>query len=425
MFVCGDFPPPTPPKDSSPPMKRFALLCLLVLTTTSLSFGQDNWPQWRGPQQNGHYAGDNVPLEWNDSNVKWRTELPGNGQSSPCIWGDRVFLTAEKGNGAERIVLAIDKNSGEILWQKTVWTGTPEQSHALNGWASSTCTTDGERVYAFFGVGGLHCLTVDGAEVWKKDLGDFEGPWGTAASPVIVREMLIQNCDADANARLIAFDKRTGEEIWTAKREDMRGWSTPILITVDNREELILNGDSRVTAYDPDTGKVLWFCKSFTGRGAPTATYANGLVHMINGKPGDCYAVRPGGSGDVTDTHLVWHSRRPKGRDLPSPVVIGKYMLSVNMDGVYSCFDSLSGKQLWLGRVGGRHISTPVSYRGKAIFLDETGIAHVINPGDEFTVEHSNKITRKNDDELFRASPIPNEGHLYLRSSQALYKIGK
>jgi len=405
-------------------MKRLALLCLIVLTTASLSFAQDNWPRWRGPQQDGHYAGKDVPLEWDDSNIVWRTQLPGNGQSSPCIWEDRIFLTASNGRGAERIVMAIDKNSGDILWQKTVWTGRPEQSHALNGWASATCATDGERVYAFFGVGGLHCLTVDGEEVWSKDLGNFKGPWGTAASPVIVREMLIQNCDADENARLIAFDKRTGEEIWTAKREEARGWSTPILINVENHEELILNGDSRVTAYDPNTGKELWFCRSFTGRGAPTATFANGLIHMINGKPGEGYAVRPGGSGDVTKTHMAWHTRRPKGRDLPSPVVIGKYEITTNMDGIYSCFDSLTGKQIWVDRVGGRHIATPVAYGGKAVFVDEAGTVTVIDPADEFKVAHRNTVTRQRDEELFRSSPTPNDGYIFLRSTDALYKIG-
>lgn len=406
-------------------MRRFAFLCLLLGTTTSLSFAQDNWPRWRGPQQNGHYSGDNLPLEWNDSNIKWRTDLPGRGQSTPCIWGDRIFLTSAKEDGKERIVLAIDKNTGELLWQKTVWTGTPERAHALNGWASPSCATDGERVYAFFGFAGLHCLTVDGEEVWKKDLGEFdEGGRGTGASPILVREMLIQNCDAEKDSRLMAFDKRTGEEIWTTTRENAQGWSTPILITVDNHEELILNGDSRVTAYNPDTGKELWFCKSFTGRGAPTVTYANGLLHLINGKPGEGYAVRPGGSGDVTDTHMVWHSRRPKGRDLPSPVVVGKYLVSVNMDGLYSCFDSLSGEQLWLGRVGGRHLASPVSFRGKAVFLEETGITHIIDPGDQFVLEHSNKVTRHSDEELFRSSPVPSDGHVYLRSTDALYKIG-
>ncbi|MBD3674979.1 MAG: PQQ-binding-like beta-propeller repeat protein [Planctomycetaceae bacterium] len=403
-------------------MMRFSLVTLIALFSFAQLHAQDNWPRWRGPQQDGHYAGTEAPLKWNQSDIVWRTELPGSGQSSPCIWRDRIFLTAEKGNGAERIVLAVDKKSGKILWEQSVWKGEPEPSHALNGWASASCATDGERVYAFFGIGGLHCLTVDGKPVWSKDLGDFQGPWGTAASPVLVRDMLIQNCDADANARLMAFDKKNGQEIWSTKRDDARGWSTPILITVEGHEELILNGDARVTAYNPNTGEELWFCKSFTGRGAPTATFANNLIHMINGKPGDCYAVRPGGRGDVTDSHMVWHARRPKGRDLPSPVVIGEYMVTANMDGVYSTFNSLTGKQEALFRIGGRHVATPVSYRGKAVFIDEKGKSTVVDPPRKVIAENS---LGDRDGEIFRSSVIPNGEFVFIRSTKALYKVGK
>jgi len=404
-----------------PIMFRSSLLCLTAILATSTLFAEDNWPRWRGPQQDGHFAGTDVPLEWDTKNIVWRTELPGSGQSAPCIWGDQIFLTANKGQGAERILFALDKNSGKILWEQSLWKGTPEPSHALNGWASASCVTDGEHVYAFFGIGGLHCLTVDGEKVWSKDLGSFEGPWGTAASPVIVRNMLIQNCDADSNARLIAFDKKTGKELWNTKREDARGWSTPVLITVDGHEELVLNGDSRVTAYNPDTGEELWFCKSFNGRGAPTATFANNLIHMINGKPGECYAVKPGGKGDVTDSHMAWHSRRPGGRDLASPVVIGEFMVTNNMDGVYSTFNSLTGKEVWRERVGGKHVATPVSYRGKAVFIDETGVSTVIDPVKK--VQSRNSLGNR-PGEIFRSTPVPNDGHLYIRSTGALYKIG-
>lgn len=402
-------------------MFRIALTCLMIAATWTQANAQDNWPRWRGPQQNGHYSGTEAPLKWDQSNIVWRTELPGSGQSSPCVWGDRIFLTANKERGAERLVLAVDKNTGKILWEQSVWKGEPEPSHALNGWASASCATDGEHVYAFFGIGGLHCLTVDGEKVWSKDLGDFQGPWGTAASPILLRDMLIQNCDAEVNARLIAFDKKTGQEIWTTKRDDARGWSTPILITVDGHEELILNGDARVTAYDPNTGEELWWCKSFNGRGAPTATFANNLIHMINGKPGDGYAVRPGGRGDVTETHLAWHVRRPKGRDLPSPVVIGEYLVTANMDGVYSTFNSLSGKQEALFRVGGKHVATPVSYRGKAVFIDEKGKTTVVEPPGKVFAENS---LGERDGEIFRSSVIPNGEFVFIRSTKALYKIG-
>jgi outer membrane protein assembly factor BamB len=403
--------------------RMLTVACLAYLIPGGIS-AQDHWHQWRGPNQDGSHTAQDLPLEWSEADIVWRQELPGRGQSTPCLWGNKIFLTSEEDNGAKRLVYCLDKNSGKLLWQQTAWTGSPEQTHKLNGWASASCTTDGERVYAFFGKGGLHCYTVEGEPVWKKELGSFEGPWGTAASPVIVRGMLIQNCDADTNARLIAFDKVTGEEIWNTKREDARGWSTPILIEYNSREELVLNGDSRVTAYHPDSGEILWYCRSFSGRGEPVATFANGLVHMINGKPGDVYAVRPGGSGDVTETHMAWHTRRGGGRDLPSPVVIGKYMLAVNMDGVLACYESPTGKELWRERMGGKHVGSPITYRGRALLMDETGKVYVVNPGPKMDVERVNSIGNRGD-EMFRSSLVPNNGQLYLRSTAALYKVGK
>jgi len=403
-------------------MLRIVLACLIAFVSTSLTSAEDNWPTWRGPDQNGHYDASEIPLKWDESNIVWRTELPGSGQSSPCIWEDRVFLTANQEKGAERIVFAVDKNSGKMLWQQTVWTGDPEPSHALNGWASASCVTDGEHVYAFFGLGGLHCLTLDGERVWSRELGTFPGPWGTAASPILVRNMLIQNCDADENARLMAFDKKTGKTLWVTDREDIRGWSTPVLISVDGHEELVLNGDSRVIAYDPDTGDELWFCETLNGRGSPTATYANGLLHMINGKPADCYAIRPGGKGNVTETHRAWIARRPKGRDLPSPIVIGNFMVTCNMDGVYSTFNSLTGEREALFRVGGKHVAAPIAYEGKAIFIDEKGNSTVVAPPE--TIFATNSVGDR-PGEIFRSTPVPNHGHLYIRSTGALYKIGK
>ncbi len=404
---------------------RIACTCLLAgLFAANTSLAADNWPAWRGLNQDGTHAGDDLPLRWSETNIVWRTALPGIGQSTPCLWGDRIFLTAALGNGAERVVFCVDKNSGEILWQHTVWKGAPEESHALNGWASASCTTDGELVFAFFGRGGLHCYTVDGEPVWSRNLGPFAGPWGTAASPVLVRGLLIQNCDADADARLTAFDKQTGKDVWSVPREQTRGWSTPVLLQVGQREELVLNGHSAVRAYDPETGAELWSCRSFAGRGEPMATYANGLIHLICGLKGDTYAVRPGGNGDVTATHMAWHATRPGGRDLPSPLVVGPYLYEVNMDGILACYEAATGKEHFRARMGGKHVGSPVSYRDRAIFTDETGVTRVVKPGNELSVEFTNSLGDRGD-ELFRSSPVPNEKHLYLRSSTHLYKIGE
>ena len=311
---------------------KFALLFL----TSSIASAEGEWYQWRGPSQDSHTAERDLPVEWNANDIAWKSQLPGLGQSTPILWGDRIFLTSATDRGATRLIMCLDRKDGSMLWQDEVWSGRPEDSHQMNGWASASCVSDGEHVYAFFGHGGgLFCYTLDGQPVWKKPLGEFAGPWGTAAAPLLVDNLVIQNCDADApsNAVLRALDKRTGEQVWETDREDNRGWSTPVLIEFDGRRELVLNGDAGVRGYDVESGRELWFCRGFNGRGSPTATFAHGRLHIVNGKRGDVYAVKPGGRGDVAGSHMLWHTPRKSARDLPSPLVVGNQMLVVDMRG--------------------------------------------------------------------------------------------
>ena len=160
-----------------PRFARPAIFFLFALGATTLVVA-DDWPAWRGPATNGHTRESNLPVKWDANSVLWKTELPGIGQSSPVLVGERIFLTAYIEKGKKRILVCVDRNKGKVVWQKEVWSGEPEKSHAMNGWASATCATDGERVYAFFGKGGLHCYTADGSKVWSRDLGDFPGVWG-------------------------------------------------------------------------------------------------------------------------------------------------------------------------------------------------------------------------------------------------------
>src|SRR5262245_10999327 len=216
------------------------LVSLATFAAPSVA-GDTNWPRWRGPQQDGHSADTNLPVKWSADNVVWKTPLPGIGQSSPIIWGDRIFLTAALDKGKERLVFCVERTSGKILWQQSAWKGNPELSHQLNGWASASCVTDGEVVVAFFGRGGLHAYSVDGKHLWSRDLGPFESPWGTAACPILVDDRVIQNCDSDENAYLIALDKRTGKEVWRTKRRDYRGWSTPSAVEAGKRRDMVPN----------------------------------------------------------------------------------------------------------------------------------------------------------------------------------------
>jgi outer membrane protein assembly factor BamB len=400
-------------------------ILLAGLFTASAVAAEPTWPRWRGPNGDGQSPETDLPLKWNDKSIVWRTPLTGAGQSSPVVWGDRVFLTTAPDGGKSRVVLALDRKTGKILWEKEVWKGSPEKSHAQNGWATATCATDGERVVAFFGKGGLHCFAVDGKPLWSKDLGEFPGEWGAAASPVIVGDLVIQNCDAAGEGLLVAFDKTTGKEAWRTLRTapERGGWTTPVLVKVGDKQELVLNGEKAVTGYDPATGKELWHCKSFIGRGEPTVTPgAGGLLFVVNGQPGDIYAVRPGGRGDVTKTHMAWHTLRKGGRDQPSPILAGDFMVVANMAGLATCYEAPTGKVLWSERLKGSFSSSPVAAGGRVFFQNETGDTTVIEPGPELKVVAENTLGAKR--EVFRASLIPCGGQWFTRSDKAAYCIG-
>lgn len=411
---------------------RFGLRCVAtVLLMSPLTAAEIQWQGWRGPQQNGHSTDTSLPAAWTPDNVRWRAELPGEGQSCPVFVGDRVFLTAAEDDGRKRLLLCLDTKTGEEVWREVVWTGEPEPTHDMNGWASATCATDGSRVYAFFGHGGgLFCYSVDGKKLWNQPLGGFAGPWGTAASPVLVGDLVIQNCDADEDAALAAFHKVTGELIWKTDRENYRGWSTPVLLTVNGRQELILNGHTGVRAYDPGTGKELWYCEGFSGRGSPTVTPAAGLVHAVCGLRGDTYAVRPGGDGNVTNTHRAWHAPRKTARDLPSPIVLGDQSLVMDMmRATLTSYDIETGRELWRNRVAeagrvGRMCASPVAWNDTAYFVSESGTTFGISAGATMKLVSENQVNSQ-PREIFRTSIIPNDGRLYLRSHTALYCIEK
>src|SRR5438552_1000302 len=185
-------------------MKRLVWMIVLIALLARGARAEGNWPRFRGPTQDGHYTGPAIPTKWDDSSVAWKMPLKGFGQSSPVIWGDRIFLTTATDGGKHRFLFCLARDGGKLLWEREVsWQGTPEQVHNMNSYASATCATDGEVVVAFFGRAGLHGFSLEGKPLWSRDLGTFEGPWGTAASPVIVGDVVIQNCDADKDACMV------------------------------------------------------------------------------------------------------------------------------------------------------------------------------------------------------------------------------
>ncbi len=303
------------------------------------------WPQWRGPSGQGYCDDTGVPLTWSETeNLLWKTKLPGKGNSTPIVWGERIFLTSASPNGKERLVLCLSTRDGKVLWQRDATRdATPERTYSWNGYASASCVTDGKYVYAFFGTPGLFCYDFDGRLIWKHDFGVFTSAagWGTASSPFLFEDLVIQNCDNDgpgalpkgagsekaAPMALVALDKKTGEARWRAPRNQGRGFSTPRLMTMaGGRIDLVLNGPLGVWGYDPRTGKERWRCLRSDPReqsrfGEPMPVSNGEMLFVLSGRSGPCQGVRLPGEGDVTRSHVIWQDVRKGQRDVSSPIL--------------------------------------------------------------------------------------------------------
>jgi outer membrane protein assembly factor BamB len=296
----------------------------------------------------------------------------------------------------------------------------------MNSWATPSCATDGQRVVAFFGVGGLHCFDLDGNKMWSSELGEFAGGWGVGGSPVIHNNLVIQNCDAEGDSFVVAINKESGKEIWrTPRRSKPRGgWSTPIVVNVEGRDQIVLNGEFGIQAYDPTDGHETWFCKSFNGRGTPTPVAGLGKLFVVSGKSGAVYAVKPGGKGDITKTHMAWHTDRKGGRDLPSPILVENSLFVMNMAGIATSYDATTGAEKWKTRLGGKHSSSPVSAGNVIYACAEDGTVYVVRAGGELELIATNSVGTKNG-EIFRSSMAISNGQLFLRSDKRLICVGK
>jgi outer membrane protein assembly factor BamB len=432
------------------------VVCLSVVlshgSADSKTGANANWPSWRGPSGQGYVNGSNVPLTWSETkNLLWKTDLPGRGNSSPIVWGDHIFLTAASPNGDERYVLCVQATDGKILWKQLASKGAgPGKTHEWNGYASASCVTDGSRVYAFFGTPGLFCYDFQGNLVWKHDFGIFtsERGWGTAASPFLFEDLVIQNCDNDgpqalppghkpeeaAPMALVALDKKTGEVRWQAERNQGRGFSTPVLLTTaEGRLDLVLNGPRGVWAYEPRSGKELWHCdrkaagdwENNSARfGEPLPVSNHDMLFAASGRPGPFQAIRLGGVGDVSQSNLVWEVVRQGHRDVSSPILWQDLSYAVDSKGFLTCHEAKTGAVVYNVRIGDRALASPVEIGEKLLFVLDDGTALVIQPGREFKVLHKNHLGEGKALD-FAASPAVASGRLYLRSQSSLYCIGE
>lgn len=269
---------------------------------------EKEWPCWRGPSLQGASTARGLPPLWSAPQaIRWKVEVPGEGNSSPIVWGEKVYLTTAFDRGRRRSVICFSARDGQRLWMADAPEAEPEgRVIAKNGYASATPATDGERVIAFFGNTGLVAFDLDGKLLWHRPFEPFDAMHGTGASPVLCRDLVILFQEqSDKPSIGIAVDKRSGEVRWKIAREPALGWATPVALRVGGRDELVYGGKGRLTAYDPATGGTLWSCEGPTVEVVPTVVFGGGLVFSASGRNGPTLAVRPGGEGDVTASHVA------------------------------------------------------------------------------------------------------------------------
>jgi len=387
--------------------------------------GARYWSRWRGPSGQGLGAGSGYADTWSATeNVLWKTPVPGRGNSSPIVWRDRIFLTTAYDDGRRVSVLAFRRPDGGQLWETFVPGGRPGSTHFKNGHASATPATDGERVYASFGARGLVAVDVTGTIVWQRDLGPMGAYHGTAGSPLLYRDRLILYQDQLSDSFIAAFDARSGRTLWRTSRNAVVGWGTPVAIRAGDHDEIIVNSQNTVYAYDPDTGRELWRCNGSNEEVIPTPVVGHGMVFCSSGRAGPTLAIRPGGRGDVTRSHLVWSS--PRGSPfVPSPVLYGDHLYMVNdMASIVTCFDAVSGRSLWQGRLGVARregfSASPVAVDEKVFFTNDEGETFVLRAGPKFELLHVNQIG-----EAMLASPALVDGRWYMRTGRNLIAIGR
>lgn len=386
------------------------------------------WSQWRGPSGQGLAGGTNYVDRWSATeNVLWRTAVPGLGHSSPIIWKDHLFITTARDGGRKLSMLAYDRRSGTLLWETGVPSSGVEHIYPKNSHASATAVTDGTLVYASFGTHGLAAFDFAGRLVWHRDFGELNNYHGSAGSPVLYKDRLFLYQDHRGTPGLssfvAAFDARTGQTIWWRDRAETTGWGTPIVISTGSRDELIVSSMRRVYAYDPDTGADLWSVSGNTVEVIPTPVVGHGFVFASSGRAGPTMAIRPGGSGDVTDSHVAWTS--PRGAPfVPSSLIHGDLLYQLNdMQSILTVLRARTGDLVYQERLGVAtregFSSSPVAVGNRLFFTNDEGQTFVVEAGETFRLHHVNEMGAR-----ILASPALVDGTWYWRTDQALVAVG-
>jgi len=416
--------------------------------------GQSDWPNWRGPLGTGVSPDGNPPVEWSERegrNIRWKTPLPGLGHSTPIVSGDRIFITTaipfgeplpprySKAPGAHDnlpvthrhkfVVIAVDRASGRILWQKTVREALPHEGHHQTAsLASNSPVSDGESVYASFGSYGLYCLDFDGRERWHADFGllhPLHGH-GEGSSPALANETVVVNCDHEGESFIVALDKRTGERRWKVKRDEVTSWSSPIIIEQGGRSQVIVNGTNRMRGYDLQTGNVLWECGGLSSNVVASPVYADGMVFA-----GSSYEKRiflalrlDGAQGDLTGTNRVAWTRKQGTPYVPSPLLYGDFLYFLgHYQGVLTRVNAKTGADSpGAFRLAGIQdvYASPVAAANRLYITDRDGVTVVVSHADKPKFLAENRV----DDRINASASIAGR-EFFLRGEHNLYCIAE
>lgn len=405
-----------------------ALLLLLLPNGGSAAIAHP-WPQFRGPLGDGTSPATGVPLHWNaTSNIAWKTPVPGRGWSSPVLAHGRVFLTsalhAEGTPQVDLVAMAFDAATGKIVWQTSVFppsTNTPPV-HAKNSHASPTPLVDGSRIYVHFGPQGTACLDTEGRVLWRNNSLSFDPKHGNGGSPILVQGRLIFTCDGTEDPFLAALNATTGELAWRTPRQAITtrkfSFGTPTAIPADGGFQVVSPASGCAAAYDPTDGRELWRVRHDGYSVIPKPVFGHGLVYLGTGfNTPIALAIRPGGTGDVTESHTQWSLRRGAGQT-PSFLLDGEELFLLADNGVLTCANARTGEIHYQERACGQASASPVLADGRIYLLDEQGLGVVVARGKEFRKLAENPIG-----ERALASYAVTDGSLFLRSESHLFHI--
>ena len=386
------------------------------------------WAMFRGPDNLGIARDGDWPTTWsvaNDVNILWKTPIPYPGNSSPVVWGDTIFLTA--GDDKEHIFLCVDRPTGAIRWTRTIDSPPlPDDYYVMEdtGYAAPTPVTDGRRVYGVFASGLVAAFDFNGNMVWVRELGLPESMYGYAASPIMFEDVLIIQYDVgydpeDSRSVMIGLDGRTGQDRWRTPRPAPNTWSSPAIIRTDERVKVVAAGKPFTIAYNPINGAELWRARGLDGDVAPSPTFGGGLIFVVQDMS-YMLAIRPGGSGDVTETHVVWQFDDGLP-DTSSPVTDGRHVIQVGGGGLLTCVN-VSGPDLrWETYLDSAATASPILV-GDLVYLPcEDGLTRIFKiDADAYTLVDQGDVG-----EPIHATPAFVEGHIILRGATHLYCIGE